>query len=173
VSHESAHPLLIPPAKFAFQATDAHFFKMNGGSPIPVPFLSVATLIVLVGCATPSSKPFLARSDLIAHVRHGDLHFAAYIENDQQGKAFLAVIVPLKIDLGKTTGLTNVDVWAKVKMRDESFVEGPAPANGPQISNAGGSDARHRLQLGDGATIKDVFSVTVSINGEIYELYPF
>jgi hypothetical protein len=132
--------------------------------------LGVAVFILFGGCATSSKKGAQAGFDRIAHIRHADLIFSVRIERDQHGKAFLRVAVPYKFEFGKTI---TAKVWAKVKMRDESVVEGNLPVTGLALANAGWANPIHRLQLRDGTTMRDVFSVTLSINGENYELYTF
>lgn len=109
--------------------------------------------------------------NLISHIIHDGLHFVAKLENTTDG-TFLAVVIPKRYGPGSPLPPSPL-VRAKVKMTDDSVTEGALQEVFPQAGNAGSVDVRYRLPLRKGTSIRKVFSVTVWIGDQVYELYTF
>ena len=58
-------------------------------------------------------------------------------------------------------------------MTDDSVTEGVLQEVFPQAGNAGWVDVRYRLPLKKDTSIQQVFSVTLWIEDQIYELHTF
>ena len=96
------------------------------------------------------------RARPLAHVRHNDIHFAVSIDPDDS--KCLAIMVP-------TREQTHQAIGVKLRFRDETSVEGLAQA-GISISSGGFTDWRYRFDAKRTVTIRDIFSVTISLAGE-------
>lgn len=99
----------------------------------------------------------------IANVRHDDIHFSVSIDCDDS--RFLRVMVP------ERDGIQPRPVSIKLRFRDESSVEGTPEG---LISTGGGgfTDLRYRFDGKRPLTIAAIFSVTITVGNQSFELYP-
>jgi hypothetical protein len=144
------------------------------------PSLSNAILllavIALTGCCTQTKS--LQRSDtlppqprrypnLLAHIQHDDLSFSVSLNPAKQ--SFLIIHISERDSVFKSLPT----VLMRVQMTDDKVIEGPAVKPRMWYGNGGYSEMDYRFELGRSAVIDDIHSVTVTINGEKYDLCPF
>ena len=69
--------------------------------------------------------------------------------------------------------LPDRTVEVRVLMTDDSRKEGIAQKLTPTATNAGSADVNYLFSLGRKISIDDIHSVSISIDGDRYEVYPF
>ena len=128
--------------------------------------------VVIIGCLGNAGAPIAAqRGDatrLIAHVRHNDIHFSVAIDatNDQS----LAIVAPVRVEPNGPN--LPKPVIVKLRLRDESVIEGMAEPQ-PSVGSGGYVDRRYRFDAKRPLTLASIFSVTITLAGESFEVYPW
>jgi hypothetical protein len=131
---------------------------------------SVLLLATVASLGPAQSAGVAQQSDgarLIAHVRHNDVHFSISIERPDN--RFLTIVVPTR----STPSANRPNpVNIRLRFRDDSVVEAPAQAQ-PSAGSGGFVDWRYRFDARRELTMANIFSVTISLAGEPYEVYPW
>lgn len=131
--------------------------------------------LVISGCcgvsqrSLPEQAEVRAHPNLIAHVAHNGVSFSVAV--DQRDPAYLRIIVPERFS--PPAPLPERTVKVRVLMTDDSRKEGIAQKLTPTVANAGGADVNYRFPLGRKTSVDDIHSVSISIDGDTYEVYPF
>jgi hypothetical protein len=136
------------------------------------PFAVLISSVAFLLSATlyPQNSPSRTKG-LIAHIRHGEISFSVSVDERTTEPSILRVIIPQKIPADPSR-LREPKVRATVKMRDDNVHEG-VPEKRPSIANGGWVDSRYELLLRKGVSVGDIFSVTLTIGAEEYELFAF
>lgn len=100
----------------------------------------------------------------IANVAHGDVHFTVSI--DRSDNRLLALVVPEK------QGSEPRPVRIRVRLRDESAIEGVADRQ-PSVSSGGFVDWRYRFDLKRPLLMPNIFSVTIWVGDQMFEVFPW
>ena len=141
--------------------------------------LSLAALVVTFGCATgnhstPQFGPERRNPNVVAHLRHADLHFSVSVEARQKEPSFLEVSFPVKQSGEGSSRTRRPEVRARVTLADHPTVfEGVMEEVRWGISNGGWSTDRYRLPLRPELAIGHIHSVTIWIGTDEYEFHPF
>ena len=107
--------------------------------------------------------------NLIAHVLHNGASFSVAV--DEHDPSYLRIIVSERFS--PQAPLPERKVKVRVLMTDDSRKEGVAQKVTPTIANAGGADVNYLFAIGRKASVDDIHSVNISIDGDTYEVCPF
>jgi hypothetical protein len=119
-------------------------------------------------CGVTNTNKVGYRGDLIAHVAHNGLSFSIAV--DQHDPAYLRIIIPERFS--PPTPLPNRRVKVRVLMTDDSRKEGIARSL-PSAGGGGWVDVNYSFPLGRSISVDDIHSVSISIDGDEYEVFPF
>lgn len=128
---------------------------------------------LLAALATPTlqvrSQPTVAAecNRPIAHFLHDGLSLSVSI--DSRDNRSIEVVAPQK---DVPTPSTAQVVHVKVRLRDERVLEGAAERQ-PSVSSGGWVDWRYRFDTRQPLTMASIFSVTVSIANQTFEVFPW
>jgi hypothetical protein len=131
--------------------------------------------LVISGCcgvsqrSHPEQAGARAHPNLIAHVVHNGVNFSVAV--DRRDPAYLRIIVPERFS--PPASLPDRTVKVRVLMTDDSREEGIAQKVTPTVGNAGGADVNYLFALGRKISVDDIHSVSISIDGDTYEVCPF
>lgn len=136
-----------------------------GGVRFLLPFVIVACIANAEGPTAAQQSDHARR---IAHVRHNDISFSVNI--DATNNRSLAILASARIE----TNGPNLPkpVIVKLRLRDESVIEGMAQPQ-PSAGSGGYVDRRYRFDAKRDLTLDNIFSVTITLAGESFEVYPW
>ena len=104
----------------------------------------------------------------IAHVRHNDISFSVGI--DANSDQSLAIVAPVRQEPNGPN--LPKPVVVKLRLRDDSVIEGMAQPQ-PSMASGGYVDMYYRFDAKRRLTLANIFSVTITLAGESYEVYPW
>jgi hypothetical protein len=104
--------------------------------------------------------------NLLADIQHDDVHFSVSLDPAEQ--SFLTIHVSERDSIK-----SSPTVHVRVLMTNEKVIEGDAQKPRMWYGNGGWSELDYQFRLGQAAALDDLHSVTVTINGQTYELSPF
>jgi hypothetical protein len=122
---------------------------------------SSRALVLGAGRAEPLQRPDCNRP--IANVTHDGIHFSVSIGEDGRS---LQIIAP------ERGGGQPRPISIRLRFRDQSSTTGP-PERLPSVSSGGYTDWRYRFEVNRPVTMSDIFSVTISVAGESFEVFPW
>lgn len=131
--------------------------------------------LVISGCCGVSQNsplkqaPQRAHPNLIAHVAHKGTSFSIAV--DQHDPAYLRIVVPERFS--PPAPLPERTVKVRVLMTDDSRKEAIAQKVTPTVLNAGWADVNYLFALGHKISVDSIHSVSISIDGDTYEVNPF
>jgi hypothetical protein len=148
---------------------------MNSKKPDLLMAILMFGVVALTGCCTETKLP--PRNDahapqvrrypnLLANIQHNDVHFSVSLNPAEQ--SFLTIHIS-QHDFIKSSPTVHVHVL----MTNEKVIEGDAPKPRMWYGKGGWSELDYQFGLGRPAALDDIHSVTVTINGQTYELSPF
>jgi hypothetical protein len=126
-----------------------------------------ALLIILAASSSARGAATIQQTDCsrpIAHVSHGDVSFTVSI--DPNDNRLLALRIP-----ERQPGEPRL-VRIELRLRDESVIEGVAERQ-PSIASGGFVDWRYRFDAKRPLTIPVIFSVTISVADQTFEVFPW
>ncbi len=135
--------------------------------PRSIGLLSLMTAL-LVG-PVPELQAPNGRDRPIARISHDGISFSVSI--DQNNDRFLAVGVSEK----QTTAIVRgprQPVKIRIRYRDETAIDG-TPQLRPSVSNGGYTDWKYQFDAKRSLTIGSIFSVTIWIGDQVFELFPW
>lgn len=116
------------------------------------------------GCRTNQRK----NPGLIAHIIHNGLSFSVAV--DGRDSAYLRIIIPEKVS--SQASLPSRTVKVRVLFADDSWKEGIAKST-VSSANGGWADVNYLFALGRKISVDHIHSVSISIDGDQYEICPY
>ncbi len=104
----------------------------------------------------------------IANLRHNDIHFSVGINTTDNRS--LAIVTGERVNPGGPQ--LPKPVMVKLRLRDESVIEGMAQPQ-PSVASGGYVDRRYRFDAKRELTLASIFSVTIILSGESFEVFPW
>jgi len=114
--------------------------------------------------STRASAPEIRCDQRIAHVAHDGISFSVSI--DSENNRFLEIVAPEK------TKVQPRPIRISVRFRDESKIEGTPERQG-SVWSGGYVDWRYRFDAKRSVAISDIFSVTIQVGDQMFDLYPW
>ena len=128
------------------------------------PTLAAALAFCLAWQGAPPSAAQTPGDRRIANVAHDGIHFSVAIDPDNN--RFLEIVVTEK------TNVQPQPIRISLRFRDESKIEG-APERQPSGGSGGYVDWRYRFDAKRPLAISDIFSVTIWVGDQMFDLYPW
>jgi hypothetical protein len=145
----------------------------------PLTILFVLAVMALNGCCSAPKQAehkdvgqshVRRNPNLIAHIEHDGLSFSVSLDNSDT--SFLKIHISKKFSSFAHIPPTPT-VELRVQMTDETSMEGAAPKPLGGAGNGGSAEFEYRFVLGRRISVDDIHSVTISIDAQRYELFPF